>query len=84
MPTHAILGGKVRLYRRGEADSWHASTHHQGKEHRKGTKTDVLSLAEEKAEDWYSARQRISASLQDSGMRRRPWLVRFRPCRGQN
>ena len=53
MPTHTILGGKVRLYRRGDADNWHASTYYQGKEHRKGTKTDVISIAEEKAEDWY-------------------------------
>jgi integrase len=64
MPTHTILGGKVRLYRRGEADNWHASTYYQGKEHRKGTKTDVLALAEEKAEDWYlELRGRARAGL---------------------
>lgn len=53
MATHTILGGKVRLYRRGDADNWHASAYYQGKEHRKGTKTDDLALAEQKAEDWY-------------------------------
>jgi hypothetical protein len=53
MPTHSILGGKVHLYRRGDADSWHCSTYFMGKNRRKSTKTDSLSHAEEVAEDWY-------------------------------
>lgn len=53
MPTHAILGGKVRLYRRGEGDNWHCAAYYQGKEHRKSTKEDLLAAAEEVAEDWY-------------------------------
>ena len=53
MPTHSILGGKVHLYRRGEGDNWHCSTYFQGKNRRKGTKTDSLSHAQEVAEDWF-------------------------------
>jgi hypothetical protein len=53
MATHTILGGKVRLYRRGEGDNWHCSTYYEGREHRKSTKADTLDRAEEIAEDWY-------------------------------
>ena len=53
--THAILGGKVHLYRRGDGDNWHCSTFLKGKKHRKTTKSDSLSLAKEVAEDWYLA-----------------------------
>lgn len=53
MSTHTILGGKVRLYRRGEGSSWHCAAYYKGREHRKSTKEDSLELAQQKAEDWY-------------------------------
>jgi integrase len=53
MSTHSILGGKVRLYRRGEGSSWHCAAYYRGREHRKSTKEESLELAQEKAEDWY-------------------------------
>lgn len=53
MSTHTILGGKVRLYRRGDGPSWHCAAYYKGREHRKSTKEDNLELAQEKAEDWY-------------------------------
>lgn len=53
MSTHSILGGKVRLYRRGEGSSWHCAAYYKGREHRKSTKEDSLELAQDKAEDWY-------------------------------
>ncbi len=54
MPTHSILGGKVNLYRREDGgENWFCSTYLNGRNHRKSTKTDSLSHAEEIAEDWF-------------------------------
>ena len=54
MPTHSILGGKVKLYRRDDGgEHWFCSSYFQGKNRRKSTKTDSLSHAEEIAEDWF-------------------------------
>jgi len=53
--SHAILGGKVHLYQRGDSDHWHCSNFLKGKKYRKSTKEDSLSLAKEVAEDWYMA-----------------------------
>lgn len=54
MPTHSILGGKVKLYRRDDGgDHWFCSAYFQGKNRRKTTKTDSLPHAEEIAEGWY-------------------------------
>ncbi|MDE2029276.1 MAG: site-specific integrase [Alphaproteobacteria bacterium] len=54
MPTHSILGGKVKLYRRDDgSEHWYCSTYFQGKNRRKSTKSDSLSHAEEIAEDWF-------------------------------
>lgn len=50
---HAILGGKVYLYRRGESDNWHCSSYFRGQNRRKGTKESSLPLARQIAEDWY-------------------------------
>lgn len=50
---HAILGGKVHLYRRGDSDKWHCSAFLKGKNRRKSTKEDSLPLARQIAEDWY-------------------------------
>ncbi len=53
MATRTILGGKVRLYRRGDGSNWHCAAYYKGKEHRQTTKEDSFELAQEKAEDWY-------------------------------
>jgi hypothetical protein len=54
MPTHEILGGKVKIYRRDDGgENWFCSTYFQGKNRRKSTKTDSLPHAEEIAEGWY-------------------------------
>ena len=54
VPTHSILGGKVKLYRRDDGgEHWFCSTYFKGKNRRKSTKTDSLSHAEEIAEDWF-------------------------------
>jgi len=54
VPTHSILGGKVKLYRRDDGgENWFCSTYFRGKNRRKSTKTDSLAHAEEIAEDWF-------------------------------
>jgi integrase len=54
VPTHSILAGKVKLYRRDDGgEHWFCSTYFMGKNRRKSTKTDSLSHAGEIAEDWY-------------------------------
>ena len=50
---HAILGGKVHLYRRGDSDNWHCSAFLKGRNRRKSTKEASLPLARQIAEDWY-------------------------------
>ena len=62
---HAILGGKVHLYRRGTSENWHCSTFLKGRNRRKSTKEDSLSLARQIAEDWYlelRGKARVSSS----------------------
>jgi integrase len=51
--THAILGGKVHIYRRENSSQWQCSTYLAGKRRRRSTKEDSLSRAKEVAEDWY-------------------------------
>lgn len=53
MQIHRILGEKVRLYRRVQNGSWHASTYISGKERRTSTKKKSLAEAKDVAEDWY-------------------------------
>lgn len=68
MPTHSILGGKVHLYRRGDAESWHCSTYYKGKNHRRSTKETSLPHAQEIAEDWYlELRGKARAGLLKTG-----------------
>ena len=70
----------MRLYRRGEGDNWHCSTYYEGREHRKTTKTDSLSQAEERAEDWYlELRGKARAGILDkpTGKTVRSCLGRF-------
>jgi len=68
MPTHSILGGKVKLYRRDDgSENWFCSTFFMGKNRRKSTKTDSLSHAEEIAEDWFlELRGKSRAGLLDA------------------
>lgn len=53
MPTHAILGGNVQLYKRDRSPYWFATTTIAGKQRKKSTKETSLSLAKDIAEDWY-------------------------------
>lgn len=53
MERHAILGEKVRLYRRAEGGNWHCYTCLKGREWRKSTKQSSLARAKDFAEDWY-------------------------------
>ncbi len=50
---HAILGGKVHVYRRPNSSSWQCASYLAGKNRRTTTKEDSLSKAKEVAEDWY-------------------------------
>lgn len=51
--SHAILGGKVHLYRRGKRGYYHCAATIEGKQHREATRADDLQLAKEVAEQWY-------------------------------
>jgi len=53
MATHAILGGKVHVYKRENSRFWQCSTYLAGKNRRATTKQESLALAKEFAEDWY-------------------------------
>lgn len=50
---HAILEGKVHVYRRNGSPIWQCSTYLKGKNWRVSTKEESLSKAKEWAEDWY-------------------------------
>lgn len=50
---HAILGGKVHLYKRPGSPLWQCSTYLKGKNWRVSTKEEGLGKAKEWAEDWY-------------------------------
>ena len=51
--NHTILGGKVSLFKRPRSEFWQACAYLGGRQHRKSTKQESLSLAKEFAEDWY-------------------------------
>ena len=51
--NHTILGGKVSLFKRPRSDYWQACAFLGGRQHRKSTKQESLSLAKDFAEDWY-------------------------------
>jgi hypothetical protein len=53
MTSHEILGGKVQVYKRPNSPFWQCAASINGAQYRASTKRDVLSLAEEFAEDWY-------------------------------
>jgi len=50
---HAILGGKVHVYRRDNSSRWQCSTYLVGKNRRVSTKEESLGKAKDFAEDWY-------------------------------
>jgi integrase len=53
MTTHTILGGKVRIYRRGNGRYWQCAARFKGENLRVSTKEDGLAQAKDFAEDWY-------------------------------
>ncbi len=50
---HALMGGKLHLYRRENSSNWQCSTSLAGKNWRKSTKEDSFARAKAIAEDWY-------------------------------
>lgn len=52
MERHAVLGGLVQVYRRGDR-TWHCSATIEGRQHRASTRQESLANAKEVAEDWY-------------------------------
>jgi hypothetical protein len=50
---HALMGGKLHLYRRENSTNWQCSAYLNGKNWRVSTKEDSLALAKDFAEDWY-------------------------------
>ena len=53
METHALVGGKVQIYRRENSRFWQCSASVGGKQRRASTKEESLALAKQFAEDWY-------------------------------
>lgn len=54
--THALLDGKLHVYRRENSSYWHCSTFLSGRNHRVSTKEKNLVLAMEFAHEWYLER----------------------------
>src|ERR1700687_2139910 len=50
---HALMGGKLHLYRRENSLKWQCSTSLGGRNWRKSTKEDSFARAKAIAEDWY-------------------------------
>ncbi|MBE0614862.1 MAG: site-specific integrase [Burkholderiales bacterium] len=50
---HQMMGGKLHVYRRENSSCWQCSTFLGGRNHRRSTKEESLSLAKDIAEDWY-------------------------------
>ena len=53
MESHALVGGKLQVYRRGRSRFWQCSASIGGKQRRTSTKAESLALAKQIAEDWY-------------------------------
>ncbi|WJR67079.1 site-specific integrase [Neorhizobium sp. CSC1952] len=66
MASHAILGGKVLVYRRENSGRWQCSTRINGKNWRVSTGEDSLALAKEFAEDWF---YRMKAKEKGGGLK---------------
>ena len=50
---HALIGGKLHVYKRDNSRFWQCSTSLGGKQRRISTKEESLALAKQIAEDWY-------------------------------
>ena len=68
MPTesHSLMDGKVHVYRRENSRYWQCSTYTNGRNYRKSTKHENLSLAMEYAREWYMAVYIDSRRMQES------------------
>ncbi len=53
MPSHELLGGKVRIYQRASGGVWQCSSCINGTRLRISTKQTSLELAKDFAEDWF-------------------------------
>lgn len=53
--AHTLLDGKVHVYKRDNSRFWQCATYMDGRNHRKSTKHESLSLAMEFAREWYMA-----------------------------
>jgi hypothetical protein len=54
MPEHhALMGGKLHVYRRENSSHWQCSTYLAGKNWRVSSKEESLAHAKDFAEDWY-------------------------------
>lgn len=53
MAKHAIMGGKVHVYKRENSRFWQCASFLQSKNHRTSTKCESLGEAKDFAEDWY-------------------------------
>ncbi|MDI1229150.1 MAG: site-specific integrase [bacterium] len=76
--THAVMDGKVQLYKREESRFWQCSTYMDGQNLRTSTKEETLTMAKEYAREWYMV------AYADSARRRRNTrttrlLERFEP-----
>jgi len=72
MPSHEILGGKVQVYKRSNSPFWQCSASVNGQQYRTSTKRDLLSQAEEVAEDWYlELRGKSRAGLLEAAPKKR-------------
>jgi hypothetical protein len=49
---HVLMGGKLHVYRRKNSGQWQCSTYLAGKNWRKSTKEESVTLAKELAQDW--------------------------------
>jgi integrase len=53
MSSHAVLAGKVQIYKRPKSRFWQCSASIKGQQYRESTKLESLSEAKEFAEDWF-------------------------------
>ena len=53
MSGHAVLAGKVQVYKRPNSRYWQCSASIEGRQHRASTKQESLAQAKDFAEDWF-------------------------------
>ncbi len=64
--THSLMDGKVHVYKRGRSRFWQCSTYMNGRNHRKSSKYENLTMAMEFAREWYMAVYVDSKRMQES------------------